>query len=146
MNLSMGKNSRAMPRFSPNFKKKNMKNLAKITSMICFVLLLTSCEKDREIINTPATIETQSEFKGEEDETILVVAVPTIHGQESFTSSERALGITANLVGINVTYNESTVPDLEGHFYFYNLEPGNYVRKIYIGGVLDSSQNYEVDY
>lgn len=135
-----------MPRFSPNFKKKNMRNLAKISSIICFVLLLTSCEKDREKIDAHIITENQSELKGEDDDTILQVAVPTIHGQESFTSTERALGITANLVGIDVTYDATTVPDLEGHFYFYNLVPGNYMRKIYIGGVLDSSQAYEVDY
>ena len=135
-----------MPCFSPNSKKKNMRNLAKIFSIFCFVLLLSSCEKDREELNTANFTENQSDFKGEEDDTILVVAVPTIHGQESFTSAERAMGISANLVGVNVSYNETTVPDLEGHFYFYNLEPGNYMRKIYIGGVLDSSQSYEVDY
>lgn len=123
-----------------------MKHLAKISSIICFVLLLTSCEKDSEKINTQTLTESTSDFKGEDDDTILVLAVPTLHENIYISPYQSSSEFIVYLIGTNVSYSSNTLPDAEGDFYFYNLIPGSYVRNIYLGGILSSSQSYEVDY
>lgn len=123
-----------------------MKTLAKILSIICFVLLLTSCEKDREKIQINSFSETSTNLKGEDDADIIFAEVPTIHEHLFLTSQQLAAGVNVNLVGVDVTYDVSTTLDQNACFTFYNVPSGTLKRKVYIGGVLENTITYIVQY
>jgi hypothetical protein len=136
-----------MPCFCQTLKKKNMKYLVKISSIICFVVLLSSCDKDREKEEPQTLSETNINYKAAgEDDDILFVDVPKIHGQVVLSLGEESLGASIVLTGTNISYEQSLIPDTDGYYSFDNLQAGSYQSKTYIGGVLSSVSNYIVSY
>lgn len=122
-----------------------MKNVLKLSAIFCFVLLLTSCEKDKERIQVQASSEDRSSFK-DEDEEIIFVNIPTILGSLTLTQEQHNAGVTANLVGIDVSYDETTIVSLQGTYAFTNVPVGTYRRKILVGSALNDMVTYIVNY
>jgi len=117
----------------------------RLSAIFCFVLLLASCEKDREIIKTQALTENINSFK-DEDEEIIIADVPTILGHLSLTTQQITTGATVNLVGVDVTYDVTTNVSIQGDYIFNNVPIGTFKRKVFIGGVLDDITTYIVKY
>lgn len=122
-----------------------MKNLIQLSAIFCFVLLLASCEKDRENIETQALTENMNSFKGEDDE-IIFVHIPTILGHLPLISQQITDETTVNLVGVDVIYDVTTIVNIQGDYTFNNVPVGIFKRTVFIGGALDNVATYIVQY
>lgn len=123
-----------------------MRNLLKITTIICFVFLMASCEKDHENIKIQSITEITDHFKSADDESYYTVAQPTIHGQLVLTLQQLEDGVFLVLKGIDITYESTTTLDNEDCYTFTNVPNGTFKREVYIGGILDHTIIYDVQY
>lgn len=121
-----------------------MKNIFKILSLIVFVMLISSCQKDNVLLHQEN--ETESQFKCADEDDIIFVQNPIILGQIIVTLKERALGIIIELKCGDIAYLKNTGIDEGGNFSFIDLQPETYTRNVFIGGQLISSTTYRVSY
>lgn len=121
-----------------------MKNIFKILSLVVFVLLMASCQKENDVLIQEN--ETENQFKCAEEEEFNLINNPNIHGQISFTLEEKILGISIDLEGQTISYHESTSINDNGDYSFIGLAPGTYKRSVIIGGQISSTTTYLVTY
>ncbi len=121
-----------------------MKNIFKILSLVVFVVLMSSCQKEDGIIIPQNKTDNQFKAAGEDD--IVNNEDPVILGHFSITDEERALGVRVELKNNSNTTIKSTNIDTNGNYLFSDLLPGTYTRNVIIGEEIVSSIVYMVFY
>lgn len=118
-----------------------MKKIISLFMLLSIIIIASSCQKER--VNTRTEVQTENQFKDEEDE--IIGYVPTINGQVFLTNSQVAQGVEVTFEGVNVNYYSSDEPDANGNFSFHNVGTGDYKRKTYVGGSLHQTVDYKVE-
>lgn len=121
-----------------------MKNIFKILSLIVFVLAMSSCQKENDVLVQEN--ETENQFKIAEEEEIMHIQHPNIHGQIIISFAESLLGVSIDLNGQTLSYAKNTIVDEGGNYSFLNLQPGTYTGTVLIGGEISSTITYIVSY
>ena len=121
-----------------------MKNIFKILSLVVFVLLMASCQKENDVLVQEN--ETENQFKNADEDEFIMVDKPSILGQFYGTLEERALGIRIELICIENTYFKNSSIDENGNFSFFDLQPGTYNSNVIIGEEIVSITTYLVSY
>jgi len=111
-----------------------MKKIISLFMLLSIIIIASSCQKER--VNTRTEVQTENQFKDEEDEII---------GYVFLTNSQVAQGVEVTFEGVNVNYYSSDEPDANGNFSFHNVGTGDYKRKTYVGGSLHQTVDYKVE-
>lgn len=121
-----------------------MKNIFKILSLVVFVMLMASCQKDSDLLIQQD--ETENQFKIADNEEIITINNPTIHGQIHVTQEQRDQGISIILICEMFSIQRNTSINEEGYYSFLNILPGTYIQKVKIGEQIISNTTYIVSY